>query len=69
MIDVVDLSPSDVLVCKVPVGNMPLARAKEYLDQVKSNIRELFGEEQKILLIPAKDWDTSTELAVIHRTV
>ncbi len=54
MINTVELGSTDVIVCRVPIGHMPSARAKEYLREVKASLREHLGQDQKMILLPTK---------------
>jgi hypothetical protein len=65
MIDVVELGPNDIFCVKVDVGQMPPLRAKEYLEEIKSKLRENLGS-QPIMLLPCKD--AETQISIIKRT-
>lgn len=69
MISVVELAATDILVCSVPVGNMPPIRAAEYLETVKLKLTELLGSEQKLLMLPVRGYDAAPEMTIIKRIV
>jgi len=68
----VDLAKDDIVVFYVDVGNLPPARVKEYLENIKAEVAaNIFGTEQKVMFVPrlreADGIRRDTDIAIIHR--
>lgn len=64
MINVVELGANDIFVIKIDVGQMPPARAKEYLEAVKVKLKETLGE-QPMMIFPVRE--EGVEISIIKR--
>jgi len=61
----VRLSEHDVLVVNVGVGQMPPVAAKKYLEDVKPQFKEIFGDQPMMMFAVAHE--TGVTFSVIHR--
>lgn len=64
MINVVELGTNDIFCIKVDVGQMPPARAKEYLEAVRVKLKETLGN-QPMMLFPSREH--GIEISIIKR--
>jgi hypothetical protein len=62
---ITNLKPGDILLGYIGIGNMPPARAKAYLGEVKLSLRETF--KNPVVLIASYD-RKGLELEVIRAT-
>lgn len=65
MVKTVELGYDDIIVMYVAVGQMPPSKVTDYLSTIRDQLKNQFGEQQKILMLPMREGNT--DMCIVKR--
>jgi hypothetical protein len=60
------LLKNDIIVVRVPVGNMPFHKMRTYLDEIRISFTTMFTNNQ-ILILPTRT--DESEITIVHQAI